>query len=205
MPPSSNFSTSLKNLRRSSEYRTLADEILKHSQNTLIDFCYSPGNYGDALINVGTRQFFENNKITVAEYSRAELLTKLEDSPDEMQERLLVVGGGGGWSKNFSSTRSFVEKMTKAYRQVLVLPTTYALPPVTSTNIIYFARDKQESLENIPSAKFCHDMAFYFEASIPSTPSKIWRLFAFREDREGHQHNKLFNRNIDVSLLGDGT
>lgn len=198
-------SVKIKNLRGSDEYAFLAKTIQEKSANREIHFCASPGNYGDALINVGTRQFFDDFEIEFEEFNRIDLIKMIEENHKDPIEKLLVVGGGGGWSRNFSSTKTFTELVASTYHQVVVLPTTFELPAADSQNILYFARDNKTSLETIPEATFCHDMAFYLDVEVPSPATNLWRLFAYRRDREGQQFQRYFANNIDLSLLGDGT
>lgn len=194
-----------KPLRDAPEYKVLADAIRQKSEGLKVDYCTSPGNFGDALINIGTRQFFSENHIEYNEYTRDELRERMAMGDTEQARRILIVGGGGGWSLTFSSTRQFVDEIADSYHHVIVLPTTYELPPPTSRNVTCFARDKTFSASVNPNAKFCHDMAFFIKIEVPVPPKPLWRLFAFRRDIEGYGLNEYFANNIDLSLFGDGS
>lgn len=118
---------------------------------------------------------------------------------------MVIVGGGGAWCKNFSSTHQLVSKIHSLAAHVVVLPTTYELGRVEASNVTYFTRDNFLSKNTISESHFCHDMAFFANVSIADVQPRIWRLFAMREDREGGGYAPLFERNIDVSKFGDGT
>lgn len=165
-------------------------------------FVPSPGNWGDALINEGSRQFFRTNGIEVDEIRRDALQARLGRAGG-LSGRAVIVGGGGGWCKNFSTTPEFVEMLRPHVRRIAVLPTTYELPFLTGVGapVHYFSRQHDNRPEQID---FCHDMAFYVDADVDvSTNDRLWRLFAMRLDKERNAEAITPVRNVDFSALGN--
>lgn len=118
---------------------------------------------------------------------------------------VVLIGGSGAWSRNFRLSRDIALQISSQADHVIVLPTTFDLGPLGSdnSNITYFARDSRTSIANVPQAEFCHDMALYTSLQVPDLPDKLWRIFAMRDDREGHGHGQHFPLNIDLSRFGD--
>ncbi|MDZ4090623.1 MAG: hypothetical protein U1D68_05390 [Arthrobacter sp.] len=196
----------MKNLRTSPEFRTLADSIAQLGEQREIFFVPSPGNWGDALINVGTRQFLDFFDFNYNEIVRSELLVKLSRSHErDILDALIIVGGGGGWCETWSSTRSFVHEISLKVSKVLVLPTTYDLEPIEGTrdNVVYFARDLTVSSSRIAQTTFCHDMAFFLDFDVPRESVLLPRLVALRIDKERSTQARTFDFSVDMSLLGD--
>lgn len=196
----------MQNMRTAPQYECLKDTVegLANARKTFL--IPSPGNWGDALINVGTYQFLESIEVQYEVLRRQDLLHLLSQSGDESGtfDALIIVGGGGGWCETWSSTRAFVAEIAPRVSHVIVLPTTYELPPVENAeNITYFARDFQMSKEVVPDAIFCHDMAFFLDISMEPESVKLPRLVALRVDKEKSPEAVPFQFSIDVSLLGD--
>lgn len=199
----SNFNAQrISNLRKDAAYQRLADTIARLARGR--KFLYSPatGNWGDGLINFGTRQFLEWAGLEYTEVHKNDTRKALADGV--FKNAVVLMGGGGAWSRNFSRARNVTAEIADVARHVVVLPTTYDLPAVDARNVTYFARDYVTSLEVIPAAMFCHDMAFFADLAVPEPDERLWRLFAMRGDREGFGHDQLFPLNFDVSMLGDG-
>lgn len=197
----------MNNLRADPQYRDLAALIKRHSNGSTIDFSPSPGNWGDALINLGTEQFLEANGIPYKIRMRDDLLHQTENTQDSM----LVVGGGGGWCSLWSTTGPFVARVCNNYRVVLVLPSSYERPQLMSVvsceNVILVSRELDVP-DGHPDNMSCHDMAFFIDRDEKFSPElhapKFSRIHAFREDveskiREVHRPRP----NYDLSLLGN--
>lgn len=191
-------------LRNAEEFNILEEKINEKAQGRRCVFVASPGNFGDALINIGSRQFFDDRGIAVEELSRKKFAAALQSDPSEFLDAVVIVGGGGGWSRTFGSTKHFVDSISRNCWFVIVLPTTFELAPPTGHNVLTFARDRSVSMNANPGAIFCHDMAFYLDLEVAIPNNQLWRLFAFRTDREGHGFASYFPRNVDVSLFGSG-
>lgn len=192
----------IKNLRSAKEYQILASQIKELARGSRVIFSPSKGNWGDGLINFGTRQFFDIFGIEFEEVNKSSLDGDLSEG--RFRDEVVVMGGGGAWSRNFNAARRATQQIAKQAKSVVVLPTTYDLAAVDAENVVYFARDRWGSLRNVADAYFCHDMAFFAELSVAEPSNRVWRLFAFRDDREGHGLNGLVSKNFDISRLGDG-
>lgn len=196
----------MKNLRYSEEFRMLEATIMDSNQYSRVYLVPSPGNWGDALINVGTVQFLEYIGCNFQQRSRTELLSEISRLPDhDSLDALVIVGGGGGWCETWSSTREFVSSIAPRTARVIVLPTTYALEkaPGADDNVVYFSRDLNLSAEYLPEAQFCHDMAFFLATDVPLERDTLQRLVALRVDRERSPEAKGFEFSVDISLLGN--
>lgn len=102
------MSTTTANLRRSKEFFALSQAIREISSNEKILYCPSPGNWGDALINFGTSQFLDFYGIEFDEANRQQV-TEYAHVDETSKNKVLLVGGGGGWCKNWPTTRAFVQ------------------------------------------------------------------------------------------------
>lgn len=187
------------NYRESKGYGSLREVIEENSQGRAFDYYPSPGNWGDALINEGTSLFFSEHRFRYHSRRRTELP---ENPPKKTISRLAIVGGGGGWCRNWSSTASFVDSVSSVYQNVVLLPTTFdsKVRDLDLPNVTYFSRDTAVQGEQVI---FCHDMAFYREYPEPSTSVLDYPLLAFRRDKERHPDSATVDRNFDLSLLGD--
>lgn len=195
----------LKNLRGAPEFAALAELIRERSHGRHVLFVPAAGNWGDGLINVGSRQFLSHHALAHEEVLRRDALAVTTEHAEAGRRVLVIVGGGGAWCKNFSSTRELVERLGVVADHVLVLPTTFELPRSRHDNVTYVARDRFLSSETVPESHFCHDMAFFTDLEVLETVPKLWRLFAMRRDREGMGHADHFDPNVDLSKFGDAT
>lgn len=190
-------------LRNSPEFSNLAKLILDFAQSNEILYCPSPGNWGDALINLGTKQFLDFYGIKHTEATRQQISDEFHDDT-KLNEKVLIVGGGGGWCENWPTTRSFVEEMSNLFKNVVVLPTTFELPLLAQAdNVIYFSRGRLGQVPSTPHTIFCHDMAFFIDLEVPHQEPSLWRLIAFRGDKEKADESISHPQQVDLSLLGN--
>lgn len=190
-------------LRNSPEFSNLAKLILDFAQSNEILYCPSPGNWGDALINLGTKQFLDFYGIKHTQATRQQISDEFHDDT-KLNEKVLIVGGGGGWCENWPTTRSFVEEMSNLFKNVVVLPTTFELPLLDQAdNVIYFSRGRLGQDPSTPHTIFCHDMAFFIDLEVPHQEPSLWRLIAFRGDKEKADESISHPQQVDVSLLGN--
>lgn len=162
-----------------------------------LDFYSNPGNWGDSLINAGTREFFTSNGIQFKERARSEL----EVAEGDTKERIAVVGGGGGWCRNWSSTPKFLSKVAAKYSEVILLPTSFErdFSDLDLDNVAYFSRDRGTTPDG---AIFCPDMAFYYPFKRPTSTIER-RVYFMRTDKERSPESQIPIGNSDISLLGD--
>lgn len=193
------------NLRNEAPYRELSSFIKAKAEGRRICFVPSPGNWGDALINQGSVQFFEYYGIDHDSLSREELETILDKTPEALKNETVVVGGGGGWCDNWSSTPDFVRRISHGVADVIVLPSSFSLQFSAPANVYLFRRDNFESGKYAATSVFCHDMALFLELPRVQTGNELWKLQAFRTDIERHPDAVDHKPSIDISLLGDSS
>jgi exopolysaccharide biosynthesis predicted pyruvyltransferase EpsI len=197
----------LKNLRTESDYSTLASIIKQKSVGRKLFYVPNSGNWGDGLINEGTIQFLTYHKITFKLLDRRTFVSinnALEKVDMRLSGSVLLAGGGGAWCNNYSASRQFVDMCGKLFDHVIVLPTTFELPPVQlpTERITYFRRDEYQSSKNSPVSLFCHDMAFFlsYDIHIPAARFSLGNFF--REDEERNAVSVLPSDNLDISDFG---
>lgn len=85
----------IKNLRDSEEFNVLADLIreINPSGDQLI-FSPSAGNWGDGLINYGTRQFLNAHHFSWKEINKKDNAKAFTES--SFKDRIVLMGGEGG-------------------------------------------------------------------------------------------------------------
>lgn len=155
----------------------------------------NPGNWGDALIDAGTRRLFADIGLVVQEVNG-----KLKHRARALVDRgTLIYGGGGAWCRYWGEQTDFLSRDWRLYRHVIVMPSTYerAAPLPNGT---FFARDEHESLERVPEAHFCHDLAFYLDPG-DWPPGKGVGSF-FRRDAESAGALSIPADNCDLSAEG---
>lgn len=184
------------NLRELSGFDVLTNAIVERAHRKPVAYFPNPGNWGDGLIHAGTVQFLGANKIDYRSYGRAEL-----DVVDSETYPLAIVGGGGGWCRNWHSTPAFLEKVAERFENVVLLPTSFdqGIAARDLPNVLYFSRDLNGATESV---LHCPDMAFYYD--FPTIdPSLGYPLLAFRRDKERSDDAIAPFRNWDLPLLGN--
>lgn len=187
------------NLRGDAGFARLALEIKDRAKGEAFDFYWSPGNWGDSLINHGARDHFKSYGLPFRELSRGDLT-----QPSQGRARVAVVGGGGGWSPAWNSTPEFLSAVAKLYEKVVLLPTSFDLriAGLDLPNVTYFSRDTSV---DPAKALYCPDMAFFLDLKQTTAPSLRYPLICLREDAERNSKSFSVPRNIDLSLLGDAS
>lgn len=175
------------------EFDNLIKTIKEHCNKRKIFYFANPGNWGDALIRVGTLQFLKDNNLDFEE------LTDLCDFERIRQSKnsCLLYGGGGGWCKLWNHSPQIVFYMSRFFKKIIVLPSTYEMDQNVS-NCIYFRRDEYESKILMPNSIFCHDLALYLKHK--GLHKGIGTGFFFRTDSESAGRIKIPSVNVDLSL-----
>lgn len=186
------------------QFKRLAQCIRDDAAGAPLVFCPSPGNWGDSLINAGSRAFLAHHGFAYVELRRESIL----EHPNLAASHVLV-GGGGGWCEFWHTTPELVSSLAPKVRSITVLPTTFGVPPTQPEpmeGVRLFARDDSYSVSNRPDAIFCHDMAFHLSPEPAKGRSSLKHLSAFRNDGERDRASTQFEdpANRDVSLEGDG-
>lgn len=185
----------------------LATSMREIVQDRPIIFFINPGNWGDSLIREGAEQFLrhyefnytavkakdvQKNRTTVA----AEIAKTGHDSP------VMVYNGCGAFSRHYE-TAPRVAALAAGFKTAIVMPSTYAIDMEEYNfpdHTHFFARDRFESLQAMPDAPFCHDMAFFLRFP-DKTPTKDVAWF-MRGDRETPDNAKPQRGNVDLSRKG---
>lgn len=189
-------------LRSENCFAELAETIKEISHGEEVIFSPTRGDWGDGLNNYGTRQFLDYFEIPYQEINKQNLEKDIADGL--YTGRHVVVGGSGGWSQSFNGARKATELIAQAARSVIVLPSTYNMPPLDGDHIRYFARDRFGSLEAIPEATFCHDLSFFISFRYVIPENRVWRMFSMGTSRGASGLSEQFSMNWDISRLGDG-
>ncbi|WP_394730876.1 polysaccharide pyruvyl transferase family protein [Altererythrobacter sp. GH1-8] len=174
------------------------------------------GNFGDALIRYGTERFLEDigakvTKLDTMPFTRPRkyrIILECLRTHIPIGRPHIVYSGSGAWYEAYANAPSRVALCSKFARDVMVLPTTYSGTFDKHQNVTYWARDHFESLQSMPQAKFCHDMAFYLALVEPDrllpnrTPPDRDLFICFRVDVEKNFSGRVPQSNFDLSNSG---
>lgn len=180
------------------EFNKLEEKIKEVCKNRPVYYLANPGNWGDGLIRYGTLKFLKDKQIPYTELSiRKKCLLKW--IIPFLKGGTVIYGGGGAWCKYYYYAYSYIKKLMPRFN-IIVLPSTYEYNFSVSENVTMFARDKFQSIQNMPRSIFCHDMAFYL-GKIEAPKGKGTGYF-FRTDVETSNKIELPQCNRDLSLEG---
>ena len=198
----------LRNLRSSGEYAELAGVIRAYAFGRRLFYAPNVGNWGDALIHFGTLQFLHHHGISHQQLHRQafiNLQAALAPTGLRLPGAVLLAGGGGAWCRNYATSRDFLVQCGGLFDHVIVLPTSYELPPLDlhPGQVTYFRRDQHQSAATLPQSQFCHDMAFFLDFDAPAPAERLPLGNFFREDWERNPKAVLPDDNLDISLMGD--
>jgi exopolysaccharide biosynthesis predicted pyruvyltransferase EpsI len=203
--------------------RTIKERVAGRS----VAFLTNPGNLGDALIEAGASAFLTANEIPhrwhnsrrlrelhakyyKLAYAKNRSLRALSGGIYEKytsslreiakEHEVAIICGSGGFSKQAHVAMQILELCADLFSDIIVLPSTYAMPPRTGDHILLFARDRFESLGTVPSATFCHDMAFFLD---PGPIEPIRQVgYHVRTDVERSGWLPSLRESFDVSAIG---
>ncbi len=188
-------------------FNKLAQLIKKECPGAPVYYIPNPGNWGDGLIRHGTLKFFNDIQLDFTEVSFKDL-KQLQTNRTYRSWRhpfgkkaTVIYGGGGGWCKLWNHSSKYINELQDKYN-FIVLPSTYE-SSYTVANTLFFARDKFESLYNMPQAFFCPDMAFYIKSDFTSKIKGQGTGYFFRTDNESSRKIILPENNRDISLEGN--
>lgn len=147
--------------------RPVHDPLFLALENTLkaelgsgpVYYLPNPGNWGDSLIRHGAEKFFRDKGIEVQMLDSREAPSSRQSLMALPAGGTVIYGGGGGWCANWAQGPNRVRLLHHKCK-VIVLPSSYETR-YAFDNTVFFSRDRFESLDNMPQAQFCHDMAFY--------------------------------------------
>ncbi len=192
-------------------FHQLAEDIKRQAGDRRIVYIPNAGNWGDGLIRHATRQFFSDYAIEVSELSLSHRWGRLHLMPwllpGLVERYFFIYGGGGAWCETYPGGMRLVRYLLRFTEHVLVLPSTYeiGLPGERGT---FYSRGRRESLQTMPEARFCHDMALYLHArapgqAVPYLATKATGIF-IRQDRESALGSSgLPEQAWDISAMGN--
>lgn len=192
------------------DFENLADRLRSITAARPIVFVVNPGNWGDALIREGAEQFLRFYEFDYASVHLKDLEKRrvnLQDIKRQIRhdDPVMVYNGCGAFSSHYTILDR-VQKLANHFSSVALLPCTIntdmGLNQFPSDTHI-FVRDRFESQAALPSAPFCHDMAFFLDL-IGQPPEKTEDYF-FRDDREAPLESVLLPdgvENRDLSKEG---
>jgi exopolysaccharide biosynthesis predicted pyruvyltransferase EpsI len=179
------------------EFRQLEEIVKARCQRGPVYFLADIGNWGDALIRMGTLRFLAGIGIEYQEISQA---SRRRRWLPWRRKGTLLFGGSGAWCRLWSHGHRAVKKVHNYFEHVVVLPSTFEFK-VRFRKVDLFARDRFESLANAPAARFCHDMAFCVRPQATASGSGTgWFL---RTDGESAHRIAIPAGNYDISLDGN--
>lgn len=179
------------------DFQHLSEVLRGICRDEPIYYFPNPGNWGDGLIRAGTLRFFQTYGFQVEEHFRC------VDFMQKPSGGTLIYGGSGAWCSYWNHAATHIGKLRRKFR-VVVLPSTYEYPVVDLPDVTFFRRDRFESRQAMPSADFCHDMAFALRDWPRSAGQGVG--FFFRNDKERHPDRFAAPpSNLDLSGKGKHT
>ncbi len=158
-------------------FKTLENVLKEECARGEVYYFANPGNQGDGLIRAGTVRFFEDIGLDYKELRGAK---KRRWALPYLNGGTLIYGGGGAWCDRWTCGRDVVSKLHRRFK-IIVLPSTYE-QCFSIPNTLFFCRDRFESKKNMPSATFCHDMAFYLGKQELPASNGCGKGYFFRTD-----------------------
>jgi len=182
------------------EFIFLEEKLKNICKRKPVYYLANPGNWGDALIRYGTIKFFRQAGIQYKELTIPHKIKWIKWVKPLINRGVLIYGGGGAWCKLWNTPIDFLNRVKKYFTNIVVLPSTYELQ-YSIDNTTFFCRDFYESKTNIPTAIFCHDMAFYIGNIL--TPKGTGAGYFFRTDSGSLNKFEIPPDNNDLSPGGD--
>lgn len=182
-----------------SEYLLLEETIKEKCKRGPVYYLHNIGNLGDSVIRYGAFKFFNDIGLKYFELKNFNLLRPWWWRVLLYPKGTLIFAGGGAWCNLYDREKE-LRKVSKYFKNIIVLPSSYERN-FTVSNTIFFRRDEFESKINMPEALFCHDMAFYIN-SIETKQGEGIGYF-FRTDPESLNQIKVPVNNNDISAKGN--
>ena len=136
------------------EFAPLAEALRREAAESPLAFLPNPGNWGAAFTAEATRCFLAAHEIPFREL---QTLGALELIHGFVQRETLLLGGGGAWSNLYPGTHRLAARASRFFRKIIVLPSTFG-ERVSIKGAKLWARDRFGSINNAPTARFCHDL-----------------------------------------------
>ena len=184
-------------------------ELLKSYKSSPFIVVESGGNWGDDLIYLGAKKIFNYLNINYKVVDHHEFMA-LEIPEDTV----VYINGGGAFNELWIQYPiiEFVKSVTSSAKAVIVGPTTFTIDQdflkqrafsknnnTSSQKVFIFCRENisYQTLKDIVPTNFDllidHDTAFNNSAEdlLKEIPHGKYKLYAIREDKEGHPIEKL--------------
>ncbi|MEL7300907.1 MAG: polysaccharide pyruvyl transferase family protein [Pseudomonadota bacterium] len=193
-------------LRDEACFKDLAGALHAHAGERPIVEIVNSGNWGDALIHAGQREFLRDLGITVhavpiRHFRRANTLKRRVTNfiRRNLGARRAIITGNGAF-RPFYKRAEEMALAAQSFSRVLVMPSSLSLVPdfdLARTEL--WRRDHGESVTGAANAPFCHDMAFYLRPRARRATKK--EAFLFRADFEKGDF-ELPEGSVDLSAQG---
>lgn len=189
-------------LRNEACFADLEKDLKDFSRGRRIVEIVNTGNWGDGLIHAGQREFLDNIglspiRIPVNKLNKKSSLSRFFLS--RVVAKNAIITGNGAFREFYDRPAQLIEAATN-FSNVLVMPSSYPfVPAFDQERTRYWRRDQVESVDAMPEASFCHDMAFYLDPS-PRVAKRDTAYF-FRIDVEKDDF-ELPAQNVDLSSEG---
>jgi len=177
-------------------FRQCADLIKQNTEKSTIYYLHNIGNWGDALIRFGSLSFLRHFKIP---YTELLSYKEIQKNSNITKNDVLIYQGNGAFCRFYDHSH-LISWIQPFFKTIIVLPSTFEFP-IHIPNTIFFCRDSYESKINMPSAIFCHDMAFFIQMA--KLPDGFGIGYFFRTDVESLGIIPLTDENYDISNHGN--
>lgn len=189
-------------LRNEPCFRELAESVRTFAAGRRIVEIVNTGNWGDALIHAGQAQFLNDIGVEPWRFSIFRLRKMRRHKfyvLSKILSRRAIITGNGAFQPFYERPKELVS-VAQSFSRVLIMPSSFLIVPEFSPERTEFwRRDEKVSQANLPTASFCHDMAFYLNPR-PRIPTSDNGIF-FREDIEKGEYSAP-EGNIDLSAQG---
>lgn len=185
-------------------YRELAEDVRSFADGKPVVEIVNSGNWGDGLIHAGQAAFLRDIGVKVTQIPiskfRKSTKRKIRTAFKELFPSGKAIVTGSGAYRKFYDRPAEIFKAVKQFSNVLIMPSSFPFAPsVDAARTVVWRRDKLESMDGAPDARFCHDMAFYLDPA-PREPTKGVGML-FRTDIEKDDF-AIPDGNIDLSNEG---
>ena len=189
------------------EFDALAARIHEIRDGRPALFFINPGNWGDSVIREGAEAFLRAHGVPYLPLRMKDFVRR-RLSLDAAREHVghpnpvVIYNGCGAFTPHYELGAK-IASLFRNFETGIVLPSTYAMdidPSDFARETHFFARDRFESQKRLPSAPFCHDMAFFLKARA-AEPTKDTGLL-YRADREAPEGFEMPEGNRDISNEG---
>lgn len=189
-------------LRNEDCFADLARDLKDFARGRRIVEIVNTGNWGDSLIHAGQREFLDDIgmspiRIPVNRLNKKSSLSRFLLSRFVADKAIIT--GNGAFREFYDRPAQLIETAA-IFSNVLLMPSSYPfVPGFDPARTRYWRRDRLESVDAMPDANFCHDMAFYLDPK-PRVATKDTAFF-FRVDVEKDDF-ELPAQNVDLSNEG---